>query len=331
MNSMGFSAPVVVIGGAILFGIVFWTFSNVGDVIVFWTFSNVGDVVQGQQDTNLDKLVIAVVPQGDISEFEAQQQSLEEYFSSKIGTEVELFYPIDDTTTLASLGSGSTHIAFMSSRPALLAHEQNDGKVLAFMADLRPFNATGGNEILGTSYMSQYWTLKERADINSLQEMRDKSVAFSGPLSTGGYLFPVAELVKLGLIASGDDPNVFFSDILFSGGYQQSLVALLNGEVDVAAGDDWAIFTFLTPDQQSRIKVLDSFGPVPTHSAVYRTDLVSPELIGAFEEAMIDLKRERPELLDSALFGATEYVPVEHDEHLGSLESALNVTRIPHL
>jgi ABC-type phosphate/phosphonate transport system substrate-binding protein len=96
------------------------------------------------------------------------------------------------------------------------------------MADLRPFNATGGKEILGTSYMSQYWTLKERADINSLQEMRDKSVAFSGPLSTGGYLFPVAELVKLGLISSGDDPNVFFSDILFSGGYQQSLVALLN-------------------------------------------------------------------------------------------------------
>jgi hypothetical protein len=102
-------------------------------------------------------------------------------------------------------------------------------------------------------------------------------------------------------------------------------------EVDVAAGDDWAVFTFLTPDQQSTIKVLDSFGPVPTHSAVYRTDLVSPELIGAFEQAMIDLKRERPELLDSALFGATEYVPVEHDEHLSSLESALNVTRIPHL
>jgi ABC-type phosphate/phosphonate transport system substrate-binding protein len=147
------------------------------------------------------------------------------------------------------------------------------------------------------------------------------------------YLILVAfyHYVKLGLISSGDDPNVFFSDILFSGGYQQSLVALLNGEVDVAAGDDWAVFTFLTPDQQSRIKVLDSFGPVPTHSAVYRTDLVSAELIGAFEQAMIDLKRERPELLDSALFGATEYVPVEHDEHLSSLESALNVTRIPHL
>lgn len=321
MNKAGIPATVVICG-AILFVITLGSIFNVLDV-------HSQEEINNQE--NLDKIVIAVVPQGDVSKFEAQQQSLEEYLSGKIGTEVELFYPIDDTTTLASLKSGSTHIAFMSSRPALLAHEQNDGKVLAFMADLRPFNSTEGGEILGTSYMSQYWTLKDRTDINSLQDMREKSVAFSGPLSTGGYLFPVAELVEEGLIPSGDDPNVFFSDILFSGGYQQSLAALLNGDVDIAAGDDWAVFTFLTPDQQSRIKVIDSFGPVPTHSAVYRTDLVSPELIGAFEQAMIDLKKEHPELLDSALFGATEYVAVDHEEHLGSLERALNVTEIPHL
>lgn len=280
---------------------------------------------------DIDKLVIAVVPQGDISKFDAQKQSLEDYFSNKTGIDVELFYPIDDTTTLASIKSGSTDIAFMSSRPALLAHEQNDGKVVAFMADLRPFNTTGGKEILGTSYLSQYWTLKEKTDINSLQDMRDKSVAFSGPLSTGGYLFPVAELVSQNLLPQGGDPNEFFSNILFSGGYQQSLNALLNGEVDVAAGDDWAVFTFLTPEQQEQIKVIESFGPVPTHSVVYRTDLVSPELIGQFEQAMIDLKKEQPELLDSALFGATEYVPVDHQIHLKSLETALNITKIPHL
>lgn len=309
-----------VVCGTILFG------------VILGIISKPIDVQSQEENTQVqDNLVIAVVPQGDISRFEAQQQSLEEYFSNKLSTEVELFYPIDDTTTLASLRSGSTDIAFMSSRPALLAHEQNDGKVLAFMADLRPFNSTGGEEILGTSYLSQYWTLNDRTDINSLQDMQDKSVAFSGPLSTGGYLFPVAELVEQGLISSGDDPNMFFSDIFFSGGYQQSLIALLNEEVDVAAGDDWAVFTFLTPEEQARIKVVDSFGPVPTHSAVYRTDLVSPELIGMFEQAMIDLKTERPDLLDTALFGATEYVPVDHDDHLSSLENALNITKIPHL
>ena len=282
-------------------------------------------------DKKLDKIVVAVVPQGDVKKFEAQEQKLEEYFSDKIGIPVEIFYPIDDTTTLASIKSGTTHVAFMSSRPALLANEQNEGNVLAFMADLRPFKVEGDKEILGTSYMSQYWTLKDRNDINSLADMKGKSAAFSGPLSTGGYLFPVAELVNRDMLPSGDDPKEFFDNILFSGGYHQSLIAMLNGEVDVAAGDDWAVFTFLTLEEQSRVKVIDSFGPVPTHSAVYKADLVDPETITKFEKAMIDLKEEHPDLLDKALFGATEYVPVNHYDHLQTLIDALDVTKIPHM
>ena len=279
----------------------------------------------------LDRLTVAVVPQGDLKKFEAQETMLEDYFTNKIGIPVEIFYPIDDTTTLASLSAGTTHVAFMSSRPALLANEQNDGNVLTFMADLRPFKIESGDEILGTSYMSQYWTLKDRDDINTLQDMRGKSSAFSGPLSTGGYLFPIAELVHQDLLPSGDDPKEFFSNILFSGGYHQSLVALLNGEVDVAAGDDWAVFTFLTPEEQSRIKVIKDFGPVPTHSAVYKADLVDSQTIAKFEKAMIDLKEEQPELLDKALFGSTQYVPVNHFEHLQTLIDALDLTKIPHM
>ena len=287
--------------------------------------------IQEMPEQSLEKLVVAVVPQGDVKKFEAQEKMLEDYFTDKIGMQVEIFYPIDDTTTLASIKTGTTHVAFMSSRPALLANEQNNGNVLTFMADLRPFKTESGTEILGTSYMSQYWTLKERNDINTLQDMRSKSAAFSGPLSTGGYLFPVAELVHQNLLPSGDDPKDFFSNILFSGGYHQSLIALLNGEVDVAAGDDWAVFTFLTPEEQSRIKVIKDFGPVPTHSAIYKADLVDPETIAKFEKAMIDLKNEKPELLDKALFGSTQYVPVNHYEHLQTLIDALDLTKIPHI
>ena len=53
------------------------------------------DIQINQQD--IDKLVIAVVPQGDVSKFEAQKQSLQDYFINKMGIDVELFYPIDDT------------------------------------------------------------------------------------------------------------------------------------------------------------------------------------------------------------------------------------------
>ena len=57
----------------------------------------------------------------------------------------------------------------------------------------------------------------------------------------------------------------------------------------------------------------------------------TPETITKFEKAMIDLKKEHPDLLDKALFGATEYVPVNHFEHLQTLIDALDVTKIPHM
>ena len=64
---------------------------------------------------------------------------------------------------------------------------------------------------------------------------------------------------------------------------------------------------------------------------MYKADLVDPETITKFEKAMIDLKKEQPDLLDKALFGATEYVPVNHFEHLQTLIDALDVTKIPHI
>jgi len=279
-------------------------------------------------DKKLSELVVAIVPQADVSKFEAQGKMLEDYFSAKTGMNVRLYYPLDDTTTISSIRSGTTHIAFITSRPAQLAHELTDGKTLAFMAELRPFKTEDGTEKLGTSYVSQYWVLAD-SKISSLEDARGKSVAFSSPLSTGGYLFPVAKLVKDGLMPPGNDPKKFFGQVLFSGGYQQSLMALLRGDVDVAAGDDWAVHTFLTPEEQGKIRIIANHGPIPTHSVIYRSDIVPVDVITKFEKAVIDISTQRPELAEKALFGALGFVPVNHHAHLDTLENALAITKIP--
>ena len=277
----------------------------------------------------LKKITIAVMPNEDPKKFEMQSQALEEYFSNKLGVETKFFYPIDATTTVESLVTGSTQIAFMSARPAQLAYDRSDHNAMLFMAEVRPFNGTSG-EKLDTFYYSEFWVKKD-SGINTLEDARGKNVAFSGPTSTSGYLFPMAKLVDKGLVKPGDDPKTFFSNVLFSGGYQQSLTALLSGQVDIAAGGDHAKYKFLTPEEQSQIKVIEKQGPVPTHGITYRIDLITPELISKFEKAVIDMKAERPDLLETALFGATDFVPVNHHAHLDSLGDALAKTKIPHL
>lgn len=279
--------------------------------------------------TELKKLTIAVMPNEDPKKFEMQGKALEGYFSNKLGIETKFFYPLDATTTVESLVTGSTQIAFMSARPAQLAYERSDNNAMLFMAEVRPFNDATG-ERLDTFYYSEFWVKKD-SGINTLEDAKGKNIAFSGPTSTSGYLFPLAKLVDKGLIKSGDDPKTYFSNVLFSGGYQQSLSALVSGQVDIAAGGDHAKFKFLTPEEQSQIKVIEKQGPVPTHGITYRTDLVSPELISKFEKAVLDMKSERPDLLETALFGAIDFVPINHHAHLDSLGDALAKTKIPHL
>jgi len=290
---------------------------------------NQSDLSIQSKPNELKKITIAVMPNEDPKKFEMQGKALEEYFSKKLGVETKFFYPIDATTTVESVVTGSTQIAFMSARPTQFAYERSDHKAMLFMAELRPFNGTSG-EKLDTFYYSEFWVKKD-SGINTLEDARGKNVAFSGPTSTSGYLFPMAKLVEKGLIKAGDDPKTYFSNVLFSGGYQQSLTALLAGQVDIAAGGDYAKYRFLTPEEQSQIKVIERQGPVPTHGIIYRTDLVTPETIAKFEKAVIDLKSERPDLLETALFGAKDFVPVNHYSHLAELGNAIAITKIPHI
>ena len=287
------------------------------------------DLSTQTKSPELKKLTIAVMPNEDPKKFEMQGKALEEYFSSKLGIETKFFYPIDATTTVESLVTGSTQIAFMSARPAQLAYERSDHKAMLFMGEVRPFTDASG-ERLDTFYYSEFWVKKD-SGINTIEDAKGKNVAFSGPTSTSGYLFPMSTLVDKGLVKPGDDPKTFFSNVLFSGGYQQSLTALISGQVDIAAGGDYAKYKFLTPEEQDQIKVIQKQGPVPTHGITYRTDLVSPEMINKFEKAVIDMKTERPDLLESALFGATNFIPINHHAHLDSLGDALAKTKIPHL
>lgn len=276
---------------------------------------------------DIKKITIGVMPNEDPMVFELQSQMLEEYFTDKIGIETEVFFPTDATTTVESIVTGDTQIAFMSARPAQFAYERSDQKTLLFMAEVRPFTSASG-EKLDTFYWSEFWVKKD-SGINTLEDARGKNVAFSGPTSTSGYLFPMSKLVDRGLIKSGDEADTFFSNVLFSGGYQQSLNALIEGQVDIAAGGDHAKYRFLTPEEQDQIKVIERQGPVPTHGITYRTDMISPEIITKFEKAILDMKSERPDLLEKALFGATDFTPVNHYAHLSALENAFASTQIP--
>lgn len=76
-----------------------------------------------------------------------------------------------------------------------------------------------------------------RADsgITSLDDMQGKTFAFADPNSTSGYLIPLVELPAAGYSM---EPGEFFADVVFSGGHEQSIVGVANGDFEAAV--TWA-------------------------------------------------------------------------------------------
>lgn len=71
--------------------------------------------------------------------------------------------------------------------------------------------------------------------ITSLDDMEGRSFAFADPNSTSGYLVPLVEIPQLGYSMTEGE---YFSRIAFSGGHEQSIIGVVNGDFD--AGVVWA-------------------------------------------------------------------------------------------
>jgi len=72
--------------------------------------------------------------------------------------------------------------------------------------------------------------------IASLDDMQGKAFGFGDPNSTSGYLIPSVEIPQAtgATMDSGD----FFSEVKFTGGHEQTIVAVFNGDID--GGVTWA-------------------------------------------------------------------------------------------
>ncbi len=71
--------------------------------------------------------------------------------------------------------------------------------------------------------------------IESLDDMKGKVFGFGDPNSTSGYLIPSIEIPQSGYSMK---PGEYFKDVVFTGGHEQTIVAVFNG--DINAGVTWA-------------------------------------------------------------------------------------------
>ena len=255
------------------------------------------------------KITMAFQPQENPEGLMPNAKKLEEFIESKTDFDVEIFVPTTYAAVVEAMRSKNADVAYLSAWPYLKAHVMAD-------ADLLLVEERNGQPF----YYSQFYVLKD-SKIKTLKDVKGKTIAFTSPTSTSGYLFPMAELVKEKVFDPKDDDPKSVKNFQFAGGYEAALKTMVNGKVDVAAASDYAFERYLTPEEQAKVRVLHKQGPVPTHGIAVRADMPM-EQKEALKNALLELNKEENKELLKSVYGAEKLVPRSHYDHTKDLEAA---------
>ena len=141
-----------------------------------------------------------------------------------LGVPVKIFTPADYDGVIQGLLGGTIDYAGLGASAY--------AKIYLTDPESVDVTLTTQNVDESTGYYSIGFALKD-SGITDMATAKGKSFAFADPNSTSGYLVPAAELTEsLGKLEE------YFSEVKFSGGHEQTIVGVANG--DFASGVSWA-------------------------------------------------------------------------------------------
>jgi len=244
-----------------------------------------------------DPLRLAFIPQENPDKLLGDIEAITAWLSSEIGVPVEGFVTIDHAAAVEALRNGDADISFMGALPFVLA-EREIGAVPLLSEVYRE----------APSYTGRVFVRRD-SGFKTLADLEGRDIAFADPISESGYMYPLAEFERAGLISSPDAAEDFFGRIFFAGGYQQAMQAMAEGLVDAAGASQYADL-LLTPQQQSQVTWIAESDAIPSHVVIAR-----PELDAGLRESFVAamMKLNMPEHRDKLryLYGPDGYVEAD--------------------
>ncbi|HEY9851862.1 MAG TPA: phosphate/phosphite/phosphonate ABC transporter substrate-binding protein [Leptolyngbyaceae cyanobacterium] len=268
---------------------------------------------------NPSRLTIVLPGRGDAADLQRKANAIAQFLSRDLGMPVEAMVA-DDTAAVEALRANRADVAFLSSRPALKAEQLANARL--YLAEVRP-NYSGRHTYRSVFVVPTNSSLKSGSNPQTLQQLRGKRMAFTSPTSGSGFIFPVGELVKLGLVPNRDRLNGFFGQISYGNNYSGALQAVLRGQADVAAVSEYALKPpYITAAEGNRLRVLYAINNVPAHGVAIDDD-VPAAMRERIITSMMKLNQPANNQLLKDLYNSTELVRVNHSTHLQPMRDAL--------
>jgi len=263
-------------------------------------------------------LRVGFVPSENMQQVAQTAQPIVDIPHKELGMDVETFVAVDYTGVIEALRAKKLDIAFLT--PASYVLAKNEADVQVVLKSHRK------------GYASYYAAIITRADsgIYTLKDLRNKTFAFGDPLSTTGNIIPRKMFLEAGI-----DPAKDFKNVLYSGGHDATVLAVLNRKVDAGAtfanftdGKDAAWIQYLkNPEEQKKIRAIAYSEPIPADNLVLRADL-DPELGKKIQDVFLALGRDPAgQKMLRDLYQIDGFVPAT-DQDYESIRAAFKIAGI---
>lgn len=240
----------------------------------------------------------------------ARTQGYADYLSRTLGVPVNIVRGTDYAAVVEAMRAEQIQFASIGPANYALARKVMGDLVVPVAVSRDKEGALGYYSVIAVRADSSYQTL---ADIKGVE------FAFADPNSTSGYAVP-SYYLSTELNTTADD---YFGEVAFSGGHEQSVMALIAGTFE-------AVATHQTNDHSGNIPRMVSKGMIPEGSTriiwtsplipnspvVMRSDLPD-DLKKAFSDAIFAFADADPAAFEAYTSGNSKgYAPAKHEDYL---------------
>ena len=235
-------------------------------------------------------LTIAYAPNESTEQSVDARNGLAEDLKAELGMEVEEIQATDYNAIIEALRTGKADLAYMGPLAIALGNERAGVEPIAMKADFGDKSQAIYHSLLVTNSANE--------DINSITDIKGRTIAFVDPDSTSGNLIPTAEIINAfpqeNLTSEMLHTNgEFFEAASYSGKHQAGLQAVAMGDVDVVPISDQILASEIENGNvnEEDIKIIHTSGDIPAEGMVVRGDL-DPELKQQLKDFLINYDNE---------------------------------------
>lgn len=240
----------------------------------------------------------------------ARTQPYADYLSRELGVPVTIVRGTDYAAVIEAMRSGHVQIASVGPAAYALARKIMGEGVAPVATTLDAAGLPGYYSVIAVRADSPYQTL---------EDIKGKSFAFADPNSTSGYAVP-SYYLSTELNTSASD---YFGEVAFSGGHEQSIMALVNGTFE-------AVATHWRNETAGNIQNMEDKGliekgstriiwtsPVIPNTPVMMLTSLPQELQDAFRTALLAFPEKDPEGFAEYTRGdSSGYREATHEDYL---------------